>query len=62
MEDKIAQLPWEALKHTEGEIPWSTLYKFAAEVVVEPSVMFRLYSPWRRRSLAMRGAVKLVPS
>jgi len=39
MEDKIAQLPWEALKHTEGEIPWSTLYKFAAEVVVEPSVV-----------------------
>jgi len=39
MEDKIAQLPWEALKHTEGDIPWSTLYKFAAEVVVEPSVV-----------------------
>ncbi len=39
MEDKIAQLPWEALKQTEGDIPWSTLYKFAAEVVVEPSVV-----------------------
>lgn len=39
MEDKTAQLPWEALKHTEGDIPWSTLYKFAAEVVVEPSVV-----------------------
>jgi len=39
MEDKIAQLPWEALKHTEGDIPWSALYKFAAEVVVEPSVV-----------------------
>ena len=39
MEDKITQLPWEALKHTEGDIPWTTLYKFAAEVVVEPSVV-----------------------
>jgi len=39
MEDNIAQLPWEALKHTEGDIPWSALYKFAAEVVVDPSVV-----------------------
>jgi len=39
VEDKIAQLPWEALKQTEGDIPWSALYKFAAEVVVEPSVV-----------------------
>lgn len=39
MEDKTAQLPWEALKHTEGDIPWSALYKFAAEVVVDPSVV-----------------------
>ncbi|MFB0553790.1 MAG: YecA family protein [Phycisphaerae bacterium] len=39
MEDKIAQLPWEALKNTEEDIPWSSLYKFAAEVVVEPSVV-----------------------
>lgn len=39
MEDKIAQLPWEALKHAEGDIPWSALYKFAAEVVVDPSVV-----------------------
>jgi uncharacterized protein YchJ len=39
MEDKTAQLPWEALKRTEGDIPWSALYKFAAEVVVDPSVV-----------------------
>ncbi len=39
MEDKLTQLPWEALKHTEGDIPWSALYKFAAEVVVDPSVV-----------------------
>ena len=39
MEDKTAQLPWEALKHAEGDIPWSALYKFAAEVVVDPSVV-----------------------
>ncbi|MFH1884375.1 MAG: SEC-C metal-binding domain-containing protein [Planctomycetota bacterium] len=39
MEDKTVQLPWEALKHTEGDIPWSALYKFAAEVVVDPSVV-----------------------
>lgn len=39
MEGKLSQLPWEALKHTEGDIPWSALYKFAAEVVVEPSVV-----------------------
>jgi len=39
MEDKLAQLPWEALKHAEGDIPWSALYKFAAEVVVDPLVV-----------------------
>jgi len=38
MEDKLTQLPWEALKHTEGDIPWSALYKFAAAVVVDPFV------------------------
>jgi uncharacterized protein YchJ len=38
MEDKTAQLSWETLKQTEGDIPWSALYKFAAAVVVEPSV------------------------
>ncbi len=38
MEDKIAQLPWEALKQTEGDIPWSALYKFAAALVVDPSL------------------------
>lgn len=39
MEDKLTQLPWEALKHTEGDIPWSALYKFAAAVAVEPLVV-----------------------
>jgi len=39
MEDKLTQLPREALKQTGGDIPWSALYKFAAEVVVEPSVV-----------------------
>ena len=33
MEDKTAQLPWEALKQTEGDIPWSALYEFAAAAV-----------------------------
>jgi hypothetical protein len=33
MEDKTTQLPWEALKQTEGDIPWSALYEFAAAVV-----------------------------
>ena len=32
MEDKATQLPWEALKHTEGSIPWSALFEFAAAV------------------------------
>jgi len=39
MEDKIAQLPWEALKCAEGDIPWPALYEFAAAVVVEPLVI-----------------------
>ena len=39
MENKIAQFPWEALKHTEGDIPWSALYKFAAAVTVDPPVV-----------------------
>ncbi len=39
MEDKLTQLPWEALKHTEGDIPWSALYKFAAAVAVDPLVV-----------------------
>lgn len=42
MEDKAAQLPWEALKHTEGDIPWSALYKFAAAVTVDPPVVDEL--------------------
>lgn len=33
MEDKTAQLPWAALKQTEGDIPWLALYEFAAAVV-----------------------------
>ncbi len=42
MEDKTAQLPWEALKHREGDIPWSALYKFAAAVTVDPPVVDEL--------------------
>ena len=33
MEDKTTQLPWAALRQTEGDIPWSALYEFAAAVV-----------------------------
>jgi len=42
MEDKAVQLPWEALKHTEGDIPWPALYKFAAAVTVDPPVVDEL--------------------
>jgi len=38
MEDKTAQLPWAALRQTEGVIPWSALYEFAAAVVNDTSV------------------------
>ena len=38
MGDKTTQLPWEALKHTEGDIPWSALYKFAAAIVSDRSL------------------------
>ncbi len=38
MEDKTAQLPWAALRQTEGDIPWSALYKFAAAVVNNQSI------------------------
>lgn len=39
MGDRVGQLPWEALKHTEGDIPWSALYKFAAAVVTDRSLI-----------------------
>ncbi len=38
MEDKTAQLSWAALRQTEGDIPWSALYEFAAAVVNNQSV------------------------
>jgi uncharacterized protein YchJ len=38
MEDKTAQLPWAALRQTEGVIPWSALYEFAAAVVNNQSI------------------------
>lgn len=37
-EDKSTQLPWEALEHTEGDIPWSALEQFANAVGSVPSV------------------------
>ena len=39
MEGETSQLPWEALKHTEGDIPWSALYEFAAAVVTDNSLI-----------------------
>ena len=38
MEGDTTQLPWEALRHTEGDIPWSALYEFAAAVVTNTSL------------------------
>jgi len=39
MEGETNQLPWDALKHTDGDIPWPALYKFAAAVVTDSSVI-----------------------
>ncbi len=39
MERETNQLPWHALKHTEGDIPWPALYKFAAAVVTDSSII-----------------------
>lgn len=38
MEYEAMELPWEALKHTEGEIPFSALSQFAAAVVRDESL------------------------
>lgn len=38
MGDKTTQLPWEALEHTEGVIPWPELSEFAAAVVRDRSL------------------------
>jgi uncharacterized protein YchJ len=38
MEGETRQLPWEALQHTEGDIPWPALYEFAAAVVTDKSL------------------------
>ena len=38
MGDKTTQLPWEALTHTEGDIPWSELSEFAAAVTRDESL------------------------
>ena len=37
-----SSLPWEALKHTEGEIPWGTLETFANALAADESVFDRL--------------------
>ena len=41
-EDKSTQLPWEALEHTKGDIPWSALEQFADAVGSAPSVTDKL--------------------
>ena len=46
MENRSTELPWEALRHTEGGIPWSALSEFGAAVVRERSLtddLFELY-------------------
>jgi len=46
MEDKKAQLPWQALQHSEGDIPREALFEFAAALVRDDSLtddLFELY-------------------
>jgi uncharacterized protein YchJ len=42
MDGKSTQLPWEALQHAEGDIPWPALYNFAAAIVADPLVVDKL--------------------
>ncbi|MHC4743332.1 MAG: hypothetical protein ACYS8Z_15560, partial [Planctomycetota bacterium] len=42
MEGKTDHLPWEALRNTEGGIPWSALDEFAAAVAADNSLIKEL--------------------
>jgi len=44
MDGKSTQLPWEALQHQEGSIPWPALREFADAVVTDPAVVDELVS------------------
>lgn len=42
MDMDLTQLPWDALRHKEGEIPWNALRTFAEAVVHDPDVIVGL--------------------
>ena len=43
MKGEANQLRWDALKQTEGDIPWAALFNFAGAVVTESSVINNLF-------------------
>ena len=42
MTEDVASLPWQDLKHTEGEIPWPLLERFADALAADDTVLPRL--------------------
>ena len=37
-----ASLPWDALRHSEGDIPWPALEQFAQALAADPSLWEKL--------------------
>ncbi|MBN2130944.1 MAG: SEC-C domain-containing protein [Sedimentisphaerales bacterium] len=43
MDTNEPQLPWDELQHTEGDIPWPALRRFAEAVATDPTVTQELF-------------------
>jgi len=48
MDTKKPQLPWDDLQHTEGDIPWPALRRFAEAAATDPAVTHRLFEVYDR--------------
>jgi hypothetical protein len=48
MTDAFSQLPWEDLRRTEGDLPWSALETFADAVVSNPDLARELFAEYDR--------------
>jgi len=48
MDTNKPQLPWDELQHTEGDIPWPALRRFAEAVATDPTVAQKLFDVYDR--------------
>jgi len=56
MDEKLSQLPWQELWHTQGELPWAVLEAFADAVVAEPGLVDELCKTYdQARQVSLTG-------